>query len=317
MQELIKKYNISEEFYKRFFRFNGEMNYAIKLQDFILFKRGTFLNPVKKLQYIEQFVEDEIKNFYEKGEINISKIDFDVTTRCTLKCKNCTNLMPLFNSSNHIDYSMEDIQNDLERLFSVVNRIHLVQIIGGESLINPKLADILEYCAKQEKIGTIKIITNGTVVPSARVIEVIKKYNQKIYFYISNYSNNPDLQPLLKHEKIIELLKANQIKVQRAEAMTWFEELPLGLKNYDEQQLKNMFKSCIMKSCISLLNHKIHICAKSASGYELGLIDAHDFIDLNSNTLRQDIIDFYNREYFDACKYCVRTNKEVLPAEQL
>jgi hypothetical protein len=55
--------------------------------------------------------------------------------------------------------------------------------------------------------------------------------------------------------------------------------------------------------------------------YELGNktdIKINDFVDLRtSKNIREDLINFYKKDYFNVCKYCVRLKKEVIPAEQL
>ena len=40
-----------------------------------------------------------------------------------------------------------------------------------------------------------------------------------------------------------------------------------------------------------------------------------DSVDIvNSKDLRQDLIDFYQKEYMNACKYCILTDIQVQPA---
>ena len=43
----------------------------------------------------------------------------------------------------------------------------------------------------------------------------------------------------------------------------------------------------------------------------------NDSVDIvNSKDLRQDLIDFYQKEYMNACKYCILTDIQVQPALQ-
>ncbi len=118
MEELIKKYNIEPVFYRRYFRYGAEMLYAFLLQNFFLFKKGKFLNPIKKKEYFDKLCRDEIVNFYENGFLRIPKVDFDITTRCTLKCKYCSNMMPKFRQKNsHVEMSYDDFKNIIDVLF--------------------------------------------------------------------------------------------------------------------------------------------------------------------------------------------------------
>ena len=93
----------------------------------------------------------------------------------------------------------------------------LLDSLGGEPLINPELSQMLEYAAEQKKIFFIQLITNGTMVPQEKLLNVLKQYNNRIYLYMSNYADNPELKSILKQEQIRELLKENNIKLQKPE----------------------------------------------------------------------------------------------------
>ena len=317
MDKLIEKYNTDKTFFRRYFRYGAEILYTCALQDFILFRKGKFLNPQKKDQYISEICKNEITDFYENHKMKLVKVDFDITTKCTLKCKYCSNLMPLFRKNNrHVEMSFEDFKQDIDALLNAVSEINVLQIIGGEPLLHPDLYKMTEYAASKDEIKTVKIITNGTMLPNAKLLDTISRYNNKVYFYISTYSKDEEITGLLKTEELQNLLKENNIKFQTMQDLQWDIECPLTDYNYDETYLKQMFSSCVMATCLSVINHKLHICAKCASGTELGLFKANDYVNLlNNPDLKQDLIDFYSKEYFEVCKYCKRTDKKVLPAQ--
>lgn len=310
------KYNINSSFFKRYLVENAEKNFLVKFQKFLFWRDGKFLNPQLKEKYYNEFLIEEIDNFYEKNELNIPQCEFVVTTRCSLKCKYCSNLMPLFDENTHSDLTFEDFKKDFDILTNNVNKIRKFSFIGGEPLINKELYKMLDYAASNEKIDLIEIISNGTIIPNKELIEVIKKY-KKIYFYLSNYSVNKDIK-ILKYDEILKLLNSENIKYSFVKDLQWFKEDTLKERNYNEDQLKNVFKNCYSNTCISILNGEYHICPKSSSGKRLGIIEVNDYINLrNSKNLRKDLIDFYEKDYFDACRYCIRLNEKILPAEQL
>lgn len=318
MLDLIEKYHINKTFFRRYFCYGAEMLYTLQLQDFILFKRGKFLNPQKKKQYIDEICRKEIIDFYENGKFRLTKVDFDITTRCTLKCKYCSNLMPLFGKNQHTNMTFEDFKADIDSMLSVIDEINLIQIIGGEPLLNLDLYKMVDYAASQEKIKMIKIITNATILPNVNLLNITSNHNNKVHFYISNYSKNDKISHLLKNKELQELLKENDIKYQTMQDLQWDREYPLRDYGYSEVELKQMFLSCVMATCLSIINHKLHICAKGASGLELGLFKANDCVNiLNNPKLKDDLIEFYSKDYFEVCKYCKRTNEKVMPAQQI
>ena len=83
MKELLEKYNISKSFYNRYFELNAINRLGNELFRFMNFKEGKFINPMKKQQYIEDYIKEEVINFFEKDELNIPQIEFCLTTQCT------------------------------------------------------------------------------------------------------------------------------------------------------------------------------------------------------------------------------------------
>ncbi len=318
MQELKEKYNISETFYKRYIEENAKKRLGTEMTSFLLFKKGKFINPMKKNEILKKYIEEEIENFYEKKLINIPQIEFCVTTKCTLKCKDCCALMPKFNHHNHINMSFEDFKLYLDNLLKNVETIRNFVLLGGETLINPELPKMIDYACKQEKVFIIQLITNGTMKFSDELIETLKQNNKRIYVYISNYSINENLKPILKHEEIIQKLKENEIKYQIVDNKEWVKELEFDTKKSSNAETSKKMIHCFRTQCNQVLNGYLDICSKAASIRELGILKIEDSVNIvESKNLKQDLIDFYQKDVLDACSYCILNDEKILPAIQL
>lgn len=317
MKELIKKYKVKKTFYNRYFELNAINRLGNELYRYMNFREGNFINPLKKNEYLEKYIDEEIVNFFEKGEVNIPQIEFCLTTQCSLKCKDCCALMPSFNQKGHIKMSTDEFKKSLDQILDAVNSIRKLIILGGEPLLRSELPELLEYAALKDKVIQIAIVSNGTMIPNGKLIDILKRYN-KINFYMSNYLGNPDIEPILKYDKIKNILKENCIKYQMMESWEWLKELGFSKEKLcDKAQLHN-FSTCHRTKCLQTLDRKIDICSKAFSGRNLGLIDTKDYIDLEkTQDLKQDLIDFYQKEMVDACQYCLLSNKKVSPALQL
>lgn len=317
MKELIEKYNMSKTFYNRYFELNAINRLGNELFRFMNFKEGKFINPMKKNEYIKKYVQEEIVNFFEKGELNIPQIEFCLTTQCSLKCKDCCALMPSFNQKGHIKMSVDEFKKTLDQLLENVTSIRKLIILGGEPLLRSELPDLLAYAAQKDKVIHIAIVSNGTMLPNSKLIEVLKKYN-KINFYMSNYNGNPNIEPILKYEQIKDLFKKNGLKYQMMESWEWFKELGFASDKLCESARKHNYETCHRTKCLQTLDRKIDICSKAFSGRNLGLIDTKDFIDLDkTKDLKQELINFYKKDMVDACEYCLISNEKVSPAIQL
>jgi organic radical activating enzyme len=320
MDDNLNKCKINPSFFDRYFVKNGINAYAAQILQFMLWRRGKFLNPVNKDTYINKLISEELINFYEKNELNIPMLQFALTTKCTLSCRDCNALIPNFKSSKHFEYVFSDFKYDLDKILTVVNKIRRFILLGGEPLLNKDFPAILEYCAQKDKIDSIEIITNGTLIPSAELLKVLRRVNDKVYIHFSNYSKNKELNNVLKYEQISAMLKAHGIKYQMANDLQWNrEDRDLTDRDYPIEVLKKMYGDCWFKGCLQVMNGKICTCPRASATTELipDSIPVADYIDIRSNqNLYRSFVDFFSRDYVAACRYCVRTGENVLPALQ-
>ncbi len=147
-------------------------------------------------------------NLRWKNKCVLSKIDTVITSRCTLRCKNCNMFISCM--EQHNDLPLEELQNNFDVFFGSVDYVYEYTLLGGEPFLHKKLKDILVYmCQKYgDKIGKINLISNGTVIPSDEVIHVMKKY--KIMVNISDYTNAVPYKERLK--EVEGILKNNGIE---------------------------------------------------------------------------------------------------------
>ncbi|GHU83002.1 hypothetical protein FACS189468_7780 [Spirochaetia bacterium] len=322
MEQYIEKYKVENIFLNRYFIPNAVVNLSNQLLELQLWRKGKFIHPKKINEHKQKLILDEIINFYEKGTISIPQVGFAITTRCNLKCKHCNNLIPLFNNENHKTVSFNDFVGDIDELTGGGVGIGRLIFLGGEPLLNSDLAKMVEYSAENKQIKMICITTNGTLLPSCDLVKAVSQYSDKVFFRISNYSRNKELADKLRHDAIFAVLKENNIKYILEPNEMWRKEEPLEDRNYTEAQVKDIFRYCQLNMCHSVLNGKFHICPKSSAGYELGIIKTadSDFINLRSRSsknIKEELVNFYKKDCYEVCKFCVRPQEEIIPAEQI
>jgi molybdenum cofactor biosynthesis enzyme MoaA len=73
---------------------------------------------------------------------------------CNLKCKLCNAYSPYYAEKTY--YSYECLSKLITKYFDVVDKVDKFTIAGGEPLLHPKLAEVVEYLKNyQEKIREI------------------------------------------------------------------------------------------------------------------------------------------------------------------
>jgi organic radical activating enzyme len=323
MEDNIQKYNINESFFRRYFMHNAENRFALAMLEFMLWHRGKFLHPKDREKHIQDYLNEEVENYYEKKEFNMPQIQFVVTTRCTLKCRDCNFFVPYFNKEKpSLDLTFEDFKKEFSNLTGIINTVRRFMLLGGEPLLNHELPEMVAEICRSNKVAVLEIVTNGTINPSDELLDVLKEYRDKVYFHISNYSVNEPIKPLLHHESLLKLLKDNNVKYQMSTDMHWYREEPIKEQSYSTEQLKAMFADCWAKRVFQVHNGKMAVCPRTSGAYEIGIVPLIEgqYIDLRSfagENLQKQFIDFYHRDYLDGCRYCIRSEEEVPPALQL
>jgi hypothetical protein len=167
----------------------------------------------------------------------------------------------------------------------------------------------------------VELITNGAVVPSEDLLDVMERHSGKIYLAINNYSKNPELRERLRYDEIIALLDARGIKHPLYADLHWYRQKHLENQGYTLEQVRQSFDACWCKHSLQILDGILAVCPRASMGMLLGLVDTppEDIISLRSNdagTLRQEFLAFYRKDSYAACAYCAPQIEVIEPAIQ-
>jgi organic radical activating enzyme len=259
-------------------------------------------------------------DFYVNGTINIGFLNVLITEKCNLKCIDCGNFIPHINNPVNID--IENLIEDSDNFFRVIDRVNKININGGEPLLHPDLIKYIEYLAinYRNKVPNILITTNGTIIPSNELLKCIKKYN--IDITISNYSGSNIDNYENNFNKLIKLLDNNDIIYDNC-IESWNKKYfvidtntKLKPLDIDDKKLILHFKNCKIKHK-ALYEGKIYLCTIAMMAYRHNFSTPFDneIIELakidNTKISRERFInmfykfdDKYEPGYLSHCRYC-------------
>lgn len=256
--------------------------------------------------------------------LEIPQIEFVLTTRCTLHCAHCANYIPLFSESTHQSYTYDEFVTDFDVLESSVDKINSVILLGGEPLLVKDLEKILEYLAARKKVRDVYVITNGTIIPSPNLFNILGKYSN-IHLWMSNYTANKEIERISKHAEILELCKSKQLSIIFDENLMWNTVSMPKIHHRSKPELLNYYQRCL-HPCISVIAGTIHPCPRAASFYAMKSCDftQRDYVNLRSGLgtaqVRKNIYDFFSRNVFQSCDLCDfhedMAKKTMIPAIQ-
>ncbi len=311
---------------REFYKLNKKRKVLIKhfLKPYIyiwIIKEGNFnfvkkKSTKKKLQYYLGS-QDNLITILKKifnNYLSLNYIELVITTKCTLRCKDCANLMPKYDKPYDVDLNV--MKKSIQKLLNCCNEIKMFRILGGEPFCNPNLKFILKEL-NSEKIKQIVIVTNGTLIPKDKeLIECLK--DNKVVIEISDYGEYSK-----KLDELIKFCENNNINFYSGSFIRLWQDYG-ELKKYKNDISKQFFYCSI--NCKSILNGKLYYCPRLAHGIDLGLIkdNKSEYIDLinNDDKLNKKLLKKYifRNSPISACSYCkyATKNSNIIPvAEQL
>ena len=101
--------------------------------------------------------------YFDDSKTYMRSLDVMITTKCSLKCANCCNLMQYYKDAKNT--SLEKINSALDVLHKNVDYISEFRVIGGEPLMNKDWANVVNSISVKNSDAKIFIYTNGTITP--------------------------------------------------------------------------------------------------------------------------------------------------------
>ncbi len=243
----------------------------------------------------------------------VKHIDLVITEQCSMKCRDCSNLMQFYSRPKNSDTNL--LFKSMDRLMECVDHLYEFRIIGGDPFMNKEIYKIINKAVKYKNVDSVVIYTNGRIVPKGENLNCLK--NKKIRLQITNYSDSQAVltHPSLvaEHDKTVKVLSSNNIKFVSEKVRKWDDIGTLKFIKETSTQLRNKFMDCCGNDLFSLLNGALYKCPVSAHGTNLKAFsfdpnyDGVDLIDekISLKNLKKKLTDFYhNNKYVTACSYC-------------
>ncbi|MCR4787438.1 MAG: radical SAM protein [Lachnospiraceae bacterium] len=260
-----------------------------------------------KKGFAKQYYFSYFNSLYRKQKegLYIGGVEINLTKRCSLRCRECANLIQYYEKPERIP--AETVIGSVKKLLSAVDGIAMFKLLGGEPLLEQDL--IIQILSLPElkdnrKVLGIQITTNGTMLFREDVLRAMQK-EKRLGVLLSNYGNLS--------------VKEEELKEQLTEYGIAFSEI--GLKDewcawgdpkhvyHDEGRAKYLFDYCKNKSiCTTVLDGKYYTCPRTAHGDRLGFYNERS-VDLlapvETEVLREQLKAYYFRsDSPEACASC-------------
>jgi len=230
-----------------------------------------------------------------------------VSDHCNIACRQCNHASPILPKWN---LSPEDAAAQLA-LLAKVYRPPRVKLIGGEPILNPKLAEIIQVARDSGVSERFTLITNGILLPrlSDRAWDLLDEVE------ISAYPNVGLTEGVLDRARETGARRGVKVVVHRFHS---FRYTFSRLANPDADQVQRVFTACKIATiwgCHALYRGRLYRCPQSIyvrafapDVPEQGVALADD------EGFQARLLAFLNaNEALAACSHCLGTCGSMLP----
>lgn len=244
---------------------------------------------------------------------------FWVGTRCTLRCRDCCNLIP------YLEQRSFDSRRQIAAMKALLRHCSIgkLQIQGGEPFTHPDI-DFMIHALARHRFAELEIATNGTVPLRQRTIDVLYMHPE-IRLRISNYSCAEHRRERFLHQCATYGLNHSMYNFMYG-TEEWFHSGGIH-ESYDadDNHVQDMYARCENKNCHTLYDGVLHICGKIPAiraVYGDGRARPFEEVDLtvpDEKTLARSLHSFLDHQslFALACRYCRGTDRRIRPAVQI
>ena len=240
----------------------------------------------------------------------LMRIGYHVSWRCNLRCKGCFHWSNLYKGNKQGD--LVQFKKDLIRLNELFGKIKIIDLVGGEPLLNPHISDFIIVARSIFPETVINVVSNGLLIPkvSKDIFEVMR--TNQASFQITNYPPTGRIK-----DEIIEILNKYDVKYTFSAPVKEF-------YSYYTEKIQNpekSFKKCYFWECHALWNGKLSVC-----GMPIYYAESKEYIPFKRKIQKGDFIDIYNaksgeeileklRQPTPFCRYCDTHKRIHIPWE--
>lgn len=243
------------------------------------------------------------------GDVVITHCELVLTERCTLKCRDCANLMQYYERPEQMD--IDELILTFHRFLQSVDGLVELRLLGGEPFLCTELDRVLKEFLPDGKIGCVTIYTNSTILPKAGVMESLK--NEKVSVHLSDYGLVSG-----KLEELKKLFQDSGVKHYVHRYEQWSDFGGVEARNHTLDRRNYLYKTCVTAKCHTFYRGKLYVCPRAAHGERLGAFvnPADEIVDFTGEAFqvekkREEVRAWLkSRDSIIACEYCDGFSKQ-------
>lgn len=265
-------------------------------------------------EFVRYAVETVVKchaAYLDADRVFLRSVDLMITERCSLKCKDCANLMQYYEKAQ--DIPLDKLKKDFDDLVASSDEIHEIRLIGGEPFMNKDIYKAIAHVTASPKVGRLVIYSNATIPLREDQLDVMR--DPKVVFSLTDYgslSKNTD--------GVAAFLERHGIPYRRHLPENWTDSGVIEDNGKGEPELKTLFNECCGKNLFTVSDGKLYRCPFAANADRLHAVPPDPRNGVSLKASHAEIRGYiYDIEFLPACQFCRGrsfSSPEIVPAIQ-
>lgn len=252
---------------------------------------------IEHVKYLIRTCLHHHDNYLCPERLTVQSIDLIVTERCSMKCRDCSNLMQYYERPENAE--LDEMLATIDSMCQMMDEIYEVRVIGGEPFMNKELHLVVEKLTAQPKIAKVSIFTNATIIPREHQWAAFQ--HEKVRFFITDYDHLSRNITGLRAE-----LTKRGIAYVSEKANGWTDCSALDKHNRTPEAQAAIFAQCCAKNLATLADGRLYRCPFSANAAKLEAVpDYQEDRLVVARTSRDEIRRFLREKTFiSTCDHC-------------
>ena len=236
-------------------------------------------------------------NYLHPERLTVQSVDLMITEKCSMKCRDCSNLMQYYEHPENADMAV--MLDMIDGLCANMDEIYEFRVIGGEPFMHKEIHTVVAHVCAKTNVQKVSIFTNATIVP--RDHQWAELQHEKVYFFITDYDElSRNIRPL------VAALEERKIAYVSEKANGWTDCASLEKHNRTQQENEAVWTACCAKNLATLADGRLYRCPFAANAAKLRAVPDYtgDYVTLaesTKETLRSFLRD---KTYIETCDHC-------------
>jgi len=249
------------------------------------------------VQYLIDTCLHHHENYLHPERLTVQSVDLMITEKCSMKCRDCSNLMQYYEHPENAD--MAEMLAMIDGLCSKMDEIYEFRVIGGEPFMHKEIDKVVAHVCAKPNVRKVSIFTNATIVPRETMWPALQ--HEKVRFFITDYDElSRNIRPL------VEALNERQIAYVSEKANGWTDCASLEKHNRTVEQNEALWRACCAKNLATLADGRLYRCPFAANAAKLRAVPdyAGDYLAVDGSS--RDAIRSFLRDktYIETCDHC-------------